>query len=126
MQASLVTPLQARQRSQRTRASAAAPATEATESAKAPVSFKNVQRFLVPKDAEAPFQEAWKERAAYMEQMDGFESFNITQSGENFSVESVWVSIPAWEKFNLSAEARRQHLPSVSCSYPAQTGLRTA
>ena len=84
-----------------------------------------MQRFLVPKEAEAPFQEAWKERAAHMETMEGFVSFNITQSGENFSVESVWVSIPAWEKFNLSAEARRQHLPSVSSSCPVQTAMMT-
>ena len=84
-----------------------------------------MQRFLVPKEAEAPFQEAWKERAAHMETMEGFVSFNITQSGEKFSVESVWVSIPAWEKFNLSAEARRQHLPSVSSSCPVQTAMMT-
>lgn len=75
-----------------------------------------MQRFLVPEGAQAPFEAAWKERASHMETMEGFVSFNITQSGDKFSVESVWGSIPDWEKFNLSPEARRQHLPSVRLS----------
>lgn len=111
-QAAHISPLRAPQRPQRTRASAAAPAKEGAKAPSASIGFKNCQKFFVPKEAEAPFQRAWKERAAHMENMEGFVSFNITQAGENYTVVSAWESIPAWEAFSLSAEARRQHLPS--------------
>lgn len=75
--------------------------------------FQNVQRFHVPDEAKPHFEAAWKAREAYMETQPGFVSFNVAVTDQTYTITSKWASIPEWEAFNLSKEARRHHLPSV-------------
>lgn len=71
----------------------------------------------MPDDAKDAFKRAWSDRAAHMEEMPGFCGFDLKEGGsDTITVTSNWASIPEWEAFNLSKEARRQHLPSVCSS----------
>lgn len=75
--------------------------------------FENKQRFYVPEDVKEHFEAAWAARHAYMKTQRGFVSFNISEVDDSYTVTSKWASIPEWEAFNLSKEARRHHLPWV-------------
>lgn len=75
--------------------------------------FENTQRFFVPDDVKEEFEAAWKARHSYMETQAGFLGFNITVMDDTYTVTSKWATIPEWEAFNLSKEARRHHLPWV-------------
>eukprot|EP00892_Ulva_mutabilis_P000052 jgi/Ulvmu1/10047/UM059_0097.1 len=84
--------------------------------------FENNQRFYVPDDVKEQFEAAWAARHAYMETQPGFISFNISEVGDSYTVTSKWASIPEWEAFNLSKEARRHHLPYGIWQYVPKVG----
>lgn len=90
----------------------------ATEASAASISskpeFENKQRFYVPDDVKDQFEAAWKARESYMETQPGFLGFSMTASDDTYTITSKWASVPEWEAFNLSKEARRHHLPWVS------------
>lgn len=91
---------------------AAATETSAAQTSSKPA-FENNQRFYVPDDVKEQFEAAWQARHAYMETQPGFIGFNMAEVGDSYTVTSKWASIPEWEAFNLSKEARRHHLPWV-------------
>lgn len=41
----------------------------------------------------------------------GFQSFELNVDGDFYVIKSSWATIPEWEAFNLTPEARRSHLP---------------
>lgn len=84
--------------------------------------FQNVQRFYVPDVVKPHFEAAWKAREAYMETQPGFVSFNVASTDETYTITSKWASIPEWEAFNLSKEARRHHLPWGIWQYVPKEG----
>lgn len=65
----------------------------------------------------ALFEKEWREREANMKKFAGFQGFSIKKDGDKYVTASTWASIPEWEAWSLSEEARRSHLPLVSCGW---------
>eukprot|EP00891_Asterochloris_glomerata_P001589 jgi/Astpho2/1589/Aster-x1017 len=91
--------------------------------AKKPKAFANNNRFLVPEDKLESFQATWADRAAEMKQFPGFQGFDISQQSDGtWLTVSRWETIPQWEAYSLSPEARRSHLPWVSQQMYGEAG----
>lgn len=65
------------------------------------------------------FESEWRARELNMQKIDGFKELTVSRDESDYVVSSSWKSIPAWEAWACSNEARRSHLPHVSI----ETGL---
>ena len=48
-----------------------------------------------------------------MQQSKGFGGFTMERDGNEYTVVSKWETIPDWEAYSCSVDARRSHLPLV-------------
>ena len=76
--------------------------------------FIAMNRFKISKDFCHEFEQIWRERDSYLEQVAGFKSFNLLKSAEHdgfvlYASHSVWVDENAFIAWTKSEEFRLAH-----------------
>ncbi|KAK9809935.1 hypothetical protein WJX72_001959 [[Myrmecia] bisecta] len=81
--------------------------------------FANRNRFWVPPSVVVDFEAEWRFREACMAKHGGFLGLEMVKQGsdEDYVCTSRWASVPEWEKWSCSPEARRSHLPLTVMQY---------
>ena len=76
--------------------------------------FLAMNRFKIALGYEEGFEKVWKERDSYLNEVDGFVSFNlmkgaVTEEYVLYASHSVWRSKDAFEAWTKSEHFRRAH-----------------
>ena len=76
--------------------------------------FLAMNRFKIALGYEKGFEKVWKERDSYLNEVDGFVSFNlmkgaVTEEYVLYASHSVWRSKDAFEAWTKSEHFRRAH-----------------
>ncbi|KXZ49224.1 hypothetical protein GPECTOR_22g815 [Gonium pectorale] len=95
----------------------------ATAGAEGPGQFVNTNRFWVPADLMFDFVKAVAAREVALVDASGFLGISVRSEELNvMTVSTQWESIPAFEAWSCSADARRHHLPSGVYQYVPRRG----
>ena len=76
--------------------------------------FVAMNRFRIAPGKEADFIEIWRNRETHLDQVPGFETFNLLQGASNdeftlFASHSIWDSREAFEAWTRSNAFRQAH-----------------
>ena len=76
--------------------------------------FLAMNRFKIALGYEEGFEKVWKERDSYLDEVDGFVSFNlmkgvVTEEYVLYASHSVWQSKDAFEAWTKSEHFRKAH-----------------
>ena len=76
--------------------------------------FLAMNRFKIALGYEEGFEKVWKERDSYLDEVDGFVSFNlmkgaVTEEYVLYASHSVWQSKAAFEAWTKSEHFRKAH-----------------
>ena len=76
--------------------------------------FIAMNRFRVAAGSEPVFEELWRKRESYLDQVPGFREFHLlrgpsTEEGTLFASHSVWDSREAFEAWTESEHFRKAH-----------------
>ena len=76
--------------------------------------FLAMNRFKIALGYEEGFEKVWKERDSYLDEVDGFVSFNlmkgeVTEDYVLYASHSVWQSKDAFEAWTKSEHFRKAH-----------------
>lgn len=76
--------------------------------------FIAMNRFRIAPGREAEFIEIWKKRESHLDEVPGFQSFNLLQGPTTpeftlFASHSVWESVAAFEAWTRSEAFRKAH-----------------
>ena len=76
--------------------------------------FLAMNRFKIALGYEKGFEKVWKERDSYLDEVDGFVSFNlmkgvVTEEYVLYASHSVWQSKDAFEAWTKSEHFRKAH-----------------
>ena len=87
--------------------------------------FLAMNRFKIALEYEEGFEKIWKERDSYLNEVDGFVSFNlmkgaVTEEYVLYASHSVWQSKHAFEAWTKSEHFRKAH---AQASVPKGTYL---
>ena len=76
--------------------------------------FIAMNRFRVAKGQEAAFEERWRTRESYLDQLDGFQEFHLLRGPERddhtlYASHTVWASHDAFVAWTHSEQFRAAH-----------------
>ena len=76
--------------------------------------FVAMNRFRVVKGQEEAFEEVWRSRETRLEEMEGFESFNLLRGATQddhtlYASHTIWASREAFEAWTKSQQFRDAH-----------------
>ncbi len=89
--------------------------------------FIAMNRFQVAEGKEEDFIEVWRKRDSYLNEVPGFESFNLLQGATEggvtlFTSHSVWDSRQVFEDWTQSESFRKAHANAGSASKDIYVG----
>ncbi len=76
--------------------------------------FIAMNRFRIAKGRENDFEELWRKRESYLDQVAGFREFHLLRGPEDeectlYASHSVWESRPSFEAWTESENFRKAH-----------------